>query len=250
LSVAINPDCPAYRAILPDGATGVVQLVAFDAATSLAVFRLSDFTSAPPKLGQPKLLRPGDPIMAVGNPFNLHGSISYGVVSTPNRYLAQYAYTPYLQTDAMSIPGSAGGPVLNADGEVIGIQAMIFSNGDRDFNGLSFAIPIDQAMQMAADLLGHGRVLRGHLGVTISPLHDVLTITKVNRNGPSSGILQTQDQVLAVDNTPVQSRAQLTTIIRTRRSGSELGLLVKRAGERLDLVIRLGEAPDQGDGDG
>ena len=148
----------------------IAELVGADARSDLAVLKVSSDEALPViKLGESERLKVGEWVLAIGSPFGFDYSVTAGIVSAKGRSLptAQNEnYVPYIQTDVAINPGNSGGPLFNLEGEVIGINSQIYSNSG-GFMGVSFAIPIDVAMEVVDQLKDSGRVSRGWLGVMI-----------------------------------------------------------------------------------
>jgi serine protease Do len=141
-----------------------------DADTDIAIVRINGIEEAKvAELGDSDQVKPGQLILAVGNPFGLPGSVSMGIISGKGRQIQAISRATMIQTDAAANPGSAGGPLVNLDGKVVAIVAAIASPSG-GFDGVAFAVPINQARFITQQLIQHGRVLRGRLGLTIQDL--------------------------------------------------------------------------------
>jgi serine protease Do len=125
------------------------------------------------RLGDPGSARVGEWVVAIGSPFGFENSVTAGIVSAKGRSLASDSYVPFIQTDVAVNPGNSGGPLINLDGEVIGINSQIYSRSG-GYQGVSFAIPIDVALNIQEQLLQHGKVSHGRLGVTIQEVSQSL----------------------------------------------------------------------------
>lgn len=152
---------------LADGRVFKAKVVGVDEKTDIAVIKIKANDSLPYcALGSSKDMRPGDWVMAIGNPFGLEQTVTVGVVSATGRALGSGTYGRFIQTDASINPGNSGGPLFNVKGEVIGINTMIYAQAQ----GIGFAIPVDMAKGVMPDLVSKGRVTRGWLGVAIQEL--------------------------------------------------------------------------------
>jgi len=125
------------------------------------------------KIGDPQQVRVGEWVVAIGSPFGFENSVTAGIVSAKSRSLPDDNYVPFLQTDVAINPGNSGGPLFDLNGEVIGINSQIYSQSG-GYQGLSFSIPIDVAMKVEKQLLDHGKVSRGRLGVLIQEVNQDL----------------------------------------------------------------------------
>jgi len=184
----------------------------------------------------------GDWVMAIGSPYGFANTVTSGIVSAKARSLPGEAYIPFIQTDVPINPGSSGGPLFDMNGRVIAINSSIYSKTG-GYQGLSFAIPIDVAMDVKAQLLSTGRVSRGQLGVTVQEVTQALArsfglakpdgalISTVRADGPAAAAgLQAGDVVLAVDGVPVRDSADLLLTVARVKPGREVDLLIWRAG--------------------
>ncbi|MGC4005307.1 MAG: trypsin-like peptidase domain-containing protein [Pirellulales bacterium] len=163
-------DADEVTVLLADGREFVATDIKTDPDSDLAVLRLKDakdLVAAP--IGDSDQLEIGDWVIAIGNPFELESTVSAGIISGKGRELGMIRRAKFLQTDAAINPGNSGGPLLNLDGEIVGINTAIASNTG-SFNGIGFAIPANHAKWVAAQLTGKGVVERGYLGVGVSQL--------------------------------------------------------------------------------
>jgi serine protease Do len=149
------------------------KVVGLDKLTDIAVLRIDAKDLPVVRLGDPVRARVGEWVVAIGSPFGFENSVTAGIVSAKSRSLASDSYVPFIQTDVAINPGNSGGPLLNLDGEVIGINSQIYSRSG-GYQGVSFAIPIDVAMNIKEQLLQHGKVSHGRLGVTIQEVSQSL----------------------------------------------------------------------------
>ena len=140
-----------------------------DPKTDVAVLRIEAKNLPTVSLGKTADLRVGDWVLAIGSPFGFESSVTAGVVSAKGRTLPDDSFVPFLQTDVAINPGNSGGPLFNARGEVVGINSQIYSRSG-GFMGISFAIPIDEAVRVSDQLRATGKVTRGRIGVQIGPV--------------------------------------------------------------------------------
>ena len=177
------------------------------------------------KLGDPANTRAGDWVVAIGSPFGFENSVSAGIVSAKGRSLPGDAYVPFIQTDVAVNPGNSGGPLFNLRGEVVGINSQIYSRSG-GYQGLSFAIPIDVAMNVSKQLQAQGHVTRGKLGVGIQDVDQALAesfgldvprgalVSSVEKGGPAEKAgLHEGDVILGFDGQAIDSAGQLPSAV-------------------------------------
>ncbi len=243
------------QVVTSDGRVLPAKVEGSDPATDVAVVRLTK----PPgslkvaKLGDSDRLRVGDYVLAIGNPLGLGQTVTMGIVSAKNRTLADNAgYQEFIQTDAAINRGNSGGPLFNFSGDVVGINSAIL-NPAAAMN-VGFAIPINLAKNIAEQLLKNGRVGRGYLGITSQPLTPELArqmgiefqpgalINGVDRGGPAEKAgLKSNDLVVEVAGRPIESNQVLTNVIKSRRPGESVPVVVIRQGRRTTFNITLAE---------
>ena len=191
------------------------KVVGTDRLTDVAVVKI-DATNLPTvRIGDPSQLKVGEWVAAIGSPFGLENSVTAGIVSAKSRALPQETLVPFIQTDVAVNPGNSGGPLFNMAGEVVGINSQIFSTSG-GYMGLSFAIPIDLALKVKDDLVAHGKVTRGRIGVGIQSVNAPLAetfgldkprgalVSKVERDSPASKAgLKEGDVVVEFDGKPI-----------------------------------------------
>ncbi len=155
------------RVTLRDKRVFDAKLVGVDKRTDIALLRIAGHGLPSVEIGDSKTLRVGAWVLAIGSPFGLENTVTAGIVSAKGRDTGDY--TPFIQTDVAVNPGNSGGPLIDMDGKVVGVNSQIYSQTG-GFMGISFAIPIDEAMRVAAQLEAHGYVVRGKIGVAIGPV--------------------------------------------------------------------------------
>lgn len=232
------------------------ELVGSDERTDVALLKVDADALPTLKLGDSDVLRVGEWVAAIGSPFGFDHSVTAGIVSAIDRTLPRDAYVPFIQTDVAINPGNSGGPLFNLDGEVVGINSQIFTRSG-GFMGLSFAIPINVAMDVADQLRDDGQVRRGWLGVMIQPVSRDLAesfgmespsgalIADLDPEGPAAeGGLQAGDVILEVDGSRVHDSSTLPRLIGRTAPGSEVALELMRDGERRQLQVTVGDWPD------
>ncbi len=231
------------------------KVVGTDARTDIALLKI-DATDLPVvRMGDAEKSRVGEWVVAMGSPFGFDSTVTAGIISAKARRLASENYVPFIQTDVAINPGNSGGPLFNLDGEVIGINSQIYSRSG-GFMGISFAIPIDVALNVKEQLVKYGRVQRGRLGVTIQAVDRDLAqtfgldeprgalVSSVEPDSPADKAgLQPGDVVLGVDGTRVAESSDLPRIIGERRPESVVRLEIWRDGRSRVVTATLGEMP-------
>ncbi len=205
------------------------------------------------KFGDPARLKVGEWVVAIGAPFGFENSVTAGIVSAKGRSLPQENFVPFIQTDVAINPGNSGGPLFNMRGEVIGINSQIYSRTG-GFMGLSFAIPIDVALDIQKQLKEKGRVARGRIGVVIQEVtRDLATsfglerargalVNSVEKGSPADKAgVEATDIILSFDGKPVESSSDLPRIVGSTRPGAQSTLEVWRKGARKNLILTVGE---------
>ena len=230
------------------------KVVGTDPKTDLAVIRVSSKEDLPVvALGNSDALHVGQWAVAIGNPFGLDHTLTVGVISATGRSeVGIAAYENFIQTDASINPGNSGGPLLNIQGEVIGINTAIVASGQ----GIGFAIPVNMARKVMEDLVKRGKVTRGWLGVGIQPLTPELAksfalradegilVNQVMPKSPAEGAgLKTGDLILSVDGKPVKDPRELQRIIAESEIGKSLELTILRDNAKRTVKVQVGEMP-------
>jgi serine protease Do len=203
------------------------------------------------KIGDANRMRVGEWVMAIGSPFGLENTVTAGIVSAKQRDTGDYL--PFIQTDVAINPGNSGGPLLNLRGEVVGINSQIYSRSG-GFMGISFAIPIDEAMRVSDQLRASGRVIRGRIGVQIAPVTKEVAesiglgkpagalVQSVESGGPADKAgVEAGDIITRVDGKVVEKSGDLPRLIGATKPGSKAALQVYRRGATRELTVTVAE---------
>ncbi|WP_411567267.1 DegQ family serine endoprotease [Pseudomonas sp. KU43P] len=232
------------------------KLVGTDPRTDVALLKVEGKDLPTVKLGDSEKLKVGEWVLAIGSPFGFDHSVTKGIVSAKGRTLPNDTYVPFIQTDVAINPGNSGGPLFNMKGEVVGINSQIFTRSG-GFMGLSFAIPIDVAIDVSNQLKKDGKVSRGWLGVVIQEVNKDLAesfgldkpagalVAQVLEDGPAakSG-LQVGDVILSMNGQPIVMSADLPHLVGTLKDGEKAKLEIIRNGKRQNLDVTIGAMPD------
>ena len=231
------------------------KVIGVDRKTDVAVLKI-DATGLPAaKIGDSSKVRVGEWVVAIGSPFGFESTVTKGIVSAKGRSLPQETLVPFIQTDVPSNPGNAGGPLFNMKGEVIGINSQIYSRTG-GFMGLSFAIPIDVALQVSDQLRATGKVSRGWLGVVIQEVTKELAdsfglgkprgalVVSVQKGAPADKAgIHPSDIILRFDGKPINTQEDLPRVVSGTKAGSKVSVQVWRKGATLDVAVVVGEMP-------
>jgi serine protease Do len=206
------------------------------------------------KIGDPSSLEVGEWVVAIGAPFGFENSVTAGIVSAKGRTLPDDGYVPFIQSDVAVNPGNSGGPLFNLRGEVVGINSQIYSRSG-GYQGVSFAIPIDVAMDVGRQLQANGRVTRGRLGVGIQEVDQALAksfgldrprgalVASVEQGGPAAEAgVQEGDVILSFDGRAIDSAGALPATVAAVKPGRKVDLEVWRGRESRKLSVKLGGA--------
>lgn len=227
------------------------KIVGVDERTDIAVLKVDGKDLPVVRMGDPEKVRVGQWVVAVGSPFGFENTVTAGIVSAKARRLPSETYVPFIQTDVAINPGNSGGPLFNLAGEVIGINSQIYSRSG-GFMGISFAIPIDVALKVERQLVEHGSVQRGKLGITIQPVTQALAenfglkqptgalvaSVEVGSAGERAG-MQVGDVVLEVDGEAVKDAGDLPRIIGEKAPGTKVRVKVWREGAEQTVEATL-----------
>ena len=233
------------------------KVIGADERSDIALLKIDAENLPTVRLGTDYNLRVGEWVLAIGSPFGFDYSVTAGIVSAKGRSLPRENYVPFIQTDVAINPGNSGGPLFNLDGEVVGVNSQIFSRTG-GFMGLSFAIPIDVAMEVAEQLQDKGRVSRGWLGVLIQDVTRELAesfgmdkpggalIAKVLPDSPAEGAgFQVGDVVLSFNDHAVNRSSDLPPIVGRTRVGTKMPVEVLRNGNATTLYVVTAELPEE-----
>ncbi len=231
------------------------KVVGTDTRTDVAVIKITAAGLPAVKLGDPTKLRVGEAVAAIGSPFGFENSVTAGIVSAKGRSLPSENYVPYIQTDVAINPGNSGGPLFNMKGEVVGINSQIYSRSG-GYQGVSFAIPIDVAMEVVDQLKTGGKVSRGWLGVVIQEVSADLAesfgldrprgalVSQVQDGSPASKAgLQASDVILAFNGKAVENSGDLPRMVGMAKPGTKIQMDIWRKGKTQQLSVVLGELP-------
>ncbi len=239
-----------------DGTEAKAKLVGVDDKTDLALIKIESDKPVPyVKFGKSDDVRVGDWVLTVGNPFGLGHSVNVGIVSARGRTIGAGPYDDFLQIDAPINRGNSGGPAFDVNGNVVGVNAAIFSPNGGNV-GIGFAIPSEIASKVVADLKKNGTVERGWLGVTIQPLTDDISdglglkstdgvlVADVNEDGPAAKAgMKAGDVILSVDGKKIEEMRALPRLIADIKPGHDSNVTVWRDGAEKDLAVEIGKQP-------
>jgi serine protease Do len=231
------------------------KVIGSDKRTDVALIKIEATGLPKVAMGDPSRVRVGDWVLAIGSPFGFDNTVTAGIVSAKGRSLPQENYVPFIQTDVAINPGNSGGPLYNLNGEVVGINSQIYSRTG-GFMGLSFAIPIDVAMDISNQLKTGGKVTRGWLGVVIQEVTKELAdsfglskaqgalIANIEKNGPAEKAgLEPSDIILKFDNKDVKTSTDLPRLVGAVKPGSKVNVQVWRKGAAKEISVAVGELP-------
>lgn len=236
---------------LTDSREFKAKIIGIDKRTDVAVVKIQATGLPAVKIGEVSRLKVGEWVMAIGSPFGLDNTVTAGIVSAKQRDTGEYL--PFIQTDVAINPGNSGGPLINMRGEVVGINSQIYSRSG-GFMGISFAIPIDEAMQVSEQLRTAGRVTRGRIGVQIGPVaKDVAESLGLGKtqgalvSGVESGSpadkagIEAGDVITKFDGKTIDKVSDLPRMVGSTKPGSKSTITVFRRGSARDLSITIAE---------
>jgi len=233
------------------------KVIGTDRLTDVAVVKIDAKNLPAVRTGDPSRLKVGEWVAAIGSPFGLDNTVTAGIVSAKSRALPQESIVPFIQTDVAVNPGNSGGPLFNMAGEVVGINSQIFStNGG--YMGLSFAIPIDLALKVKNDLVTHGKVTRGRIGVGIQRVDAALAesfgldkargalVSRVEPDSPAAKAgLKEGDVILEFNGKAISKSIDLPALVAQVTPGTEAPLKVWRNKAETSLDVTVGEMPNE-----
>lgn len=231
------------------------ELIGADAQSDLAVLKIDAEGLPTVTLGKSSDLKVGEWVVAIGAPFGFDFSVTAGIVSAKGRSLPNENYVPFIQTDVAINPGNSGGPLFNLEGEVVGINSQIYTRSG-GFMGLSFAIPVDVAMEVVDQLKENGSVKRGWLGVLIQEVSKELAesfnldkpmgalVAQVVDDSPADDAdLQVGDVIVAFEGKPIRFSSELPHLVGRTRPGTEVELDIIRNGREKTVELKIGVLP-------
>jgi serine protease Do len=239
---------------LSDGRELKGEIRGVDEKLDLALVKISDNGSFPStELGDSDALEVGEWVMAIGNPFGLAQTVTAGIVSAKGRVIGSGPYDDFIQTDASINPGNSGGPLFSASGKVIGINTAIIAGGQ----GIGFAIPVNMAKGIVAQLRDSGKVTRGYLGVRFQPLTADLAksfglesdkgalVATVEKDTPAEKAgLKAGDIILEYDGRPITESNELPRYVAVTPVDKKVKLVVHRDGRKMDVFVIVGKLKD------
>ena len=243
---------------LPDKREFKAKLVGADKRTDVAVVKIDASGLSAVRIGDVNRLKVGEWVMAIGSPFGLENTVTAGIVSAKKRDTGDFL--PFIQTDVAINPGNSGGPLINMRGEVVGINSQIYSRSG-GFQGISFAIPIDEAVRVSDQLRSSGRVTRGRIGVQIGQVSKEVAesiglgqargalVNAVEANSPAAKAgLEPGDVILKFDGREIERSVDLPRIVGNTKPGNRSSMTVFRRGAQRDLSITVAELePERSD---
>jgi serine protease Do len=229
------------------------KIVGTDPQTDIAVVKIDATGLTAVRLGDPSKIRVGEWVAAIGSPFGFENTVTAGIVSGTSRSLPEGTYVPFIQTDAAVNPGNSGGPLFNMKGEVIGINSAIYSRTG-GYMGLAFAIPIDVAKNVQEQLVKHGKVERGRLGVGIQEVTAALAksfglerpqgalVSTVESGSPAEKAgIKPGDVIVSFNGKPIETASSLPPLVAQTKPGGKAEVDVWRGGKKHTLGVSVGE---------
>ncbi len=245
------------RVTLSDKREFKAQVIGTDPKTDIAVLKLTGEKFDAITLGDSQKVQVGDYALAIGDPFGVGQTVTMGIVSAKGRgNLGIEDYEDFIQTDAPINPGNSGGALVNDRGELVGINTAILSHGSGGNEGIGFAIPINLARNVMGQIIDHGKVTRGYLGVVIQPITPAMSkalnlnklegaiVSDVSAKGPAKDAgVQRGDVITAINGNTVPDSNELRNTISMMQPGQTVKLTVNRNGSTKDIDVKLGELP-------
>ncbi|WP_407932613.1 DegQ family serine endoprotease [Castellaniella denitrificans] len=231
------------------------KVIGTDARTDIALIKIDASGLKPIPIGDSNKLRKGQWVLAIGSPFGLDSTVTAGIVSAINRDTGDYL--PFIQTDVAVNPGNSGGPLINLQGQVVGINSQIISRSG-GFMGISLAIPIDEVMRVVEQLKAHGKVTRGRIGVQITEVQDDVAkalgldkgqgalVSSVEADGPAAKAgVHPGDVITAFNGQAIKHMTDLPRLVGATRPGTSATVQVWRKGKSLELKATVAELDDK-----
>ncbi|WP_246797130.1 DegQ family serine endoprotease [Burkholderia perseverans] len=248
-------DADTIYVTLTDKREFKAKLIGVDERTDVAIVKINASSLPTVAIGDSNKVRVGEWVVAIGSPFGLDNTVTAGIVSAKGRNTGDYL--PFIQTDVAVNPGNSGGPLINMQGEVIGINSQIYSRTG-GFMGISFAIPIDEAMRVAEQLKATGKVTRGRIAVAIGevtkdvadsiglPRAEGALVSSVEAGGPADKAgVQPGDIILKFNGRQVDEATDLPRMVGDTKPGTRATLTIWRKGSARDLPIMIAEVPTE-----
>ncbi|PMS35639.1 serine protease Do [Trinickia symbiotica] len=248
-------DADTIYVTLTDKREFKAKLIGSDDRTDVAIVKINASNLPTVTIGDSNKVRVGEWVVAIGSPFGLDNTVTAGIVSAKGRDTGDYL--PFIQTDVAVNPGNSGGPLIDMQGQVIGINSQIYSRTG-GFMGISFAIPIDEAMRVAEQLKATGRVVRGRIAVAIGqvtkdvadslglPKAEGALVSNVESGGPADKAgVQPGDIILKFNGAPVDTDTDLPRMVGDTKPGTRTTVTVWRKGQSMDLPITVAETPSE-----
>lgn len=249
---------------LSDHSEYEARLIGKDVKTDLALIKMRRSGGVLPfaRLGSSSQLDVGDWVMAIGNPFGLEHTVTAGIVSAKGRVIGAGPYDSFIQTDASINPGNSGGPLINAVGEVVGVNSAIFSQSGGGNIGIGFAIPIDLAKKVAEQLRKNGRVVRGWLGIRAQdvspqlaaslgvarPGGDMAQVTEVSEGSPAADAgVKFGDLIVEYNGKPVPKSLDFPAVIADTAPGQKAIFKIVRDKKEMTISVKIGELAEESD---
>src|SRR5579863_1368581 len=242
---------------LTDRREYTAKVIGVDPKSDVAVIKIPARNLPIVKLGNTHNLRVGEWVVAIGAPFGFENSVTAGIVSAKGRTLPDSGYVPFIQTDVPINPGNSGGPLFNMQGEVVGINSQIYTRSG-GYQGVSFSIPIDVALNVSHQLETHGHVTRGKIGVVIQPVTQGLAdsfglpqpqgalVSTVEKGGPAEKAgVEPVDVILKINGTPLRDSNELPSLVAAITPGTPVNLEIWRNHASKDVSVVLGALEDK-----
>tara|TARA_B000000557_G_scaffold5601_1_gene4533 strand:+ start:37 stop:1377 length:1341 start_codon:yes stop_codon:yes gene_type:complete len=256
-------DAEEIKILLEDKREIIAEVIGTDPPSDLAILKIDPTNLTEVKIGNSDKLRVGEWIVAIGSPFGLHlnHTVTAGIVSAVGRsdIISRRNFENFIQHDAAINPGNSGGALMNLKGELVGINTAIATEGfSKQSAGVGFAIPINQVMRVAEDLISSGSVTRGWLGVSIQDIDEQIAkamnldirsgalVSQILEDSPASkSSLKQQDIIIEIDGQKISSSSNLRNIIASSRPNESKKIKVLRDGKEKNVTVKLGERPNE-----